>query len=49
MRYSLIGILGIAVMFAACAGNHRQPNATLPNGSPVYDASAVEASYYVQQ
>lgn len=49
MRYSIIGILGIAAMFAACAGNHRQPNATLPNGSPVYDASAVEASYYVQQ
>lgn len=49
MRYSIIGILGIAAMFAACAGSHRQHNAMLPNGAPVYDASAVESSYYVQQ
>lgn len=49
MRYSIIGILGIAAMLAACAGGHRQHNATLPNGAPVYDASAVESSYYVQQ
>lgn len=49
MRYSIIGILGIAAMLAACAGSYRQHNATLPNGAPVYDASAVESSYYVQQ